>query len=450
MNTHGKAFRDRPDWIEFSARHYHWLLAFLALAPLVVFWPKVSQIFWFGDEWDQLDLILTRGFWGWVASPFGENVAPLAKLTWGGLVMGAGGNYSLMLACVWALHVVNVGLLGAWMRAAKFRWFSVSLTLVVFGLASVHIESLGWSIVLIIVQATTFILAAGFWLEKRFDQHPSRGVPAVMPALLLLAAAFTSVRGVPTGAAFAASAMAGFIASDFGSRPSWRSVAVSGAILLTTTLFSGAMVARFATGNHQNMGGAGGNYWPAVEYAFYYWTLNPFHRLLDVAGIGYRTAVLLGSLKIFIIAIGLRRANPGQLRLLVSLLLFEFASAALLGLGRFHTGIGTTISSRYQYLSVICTFPFAALVLESMIDRIRTNRLRAGLAVVAVAVAAVLAVRRWPAELSHWASWRGKAHIQALMSDPSPPPTGAIPGIPSMPTDRAVEIMAHFDIDKHL
>ena len=36
------------------------------------------------------------------------------------------------------------------------------------------------------------------------------------------------------------------------------------------------------------------------------------------------------------------------------------------------------------------------------------------------------------------------------MSDPSPPPTGAIPGIPSMPTDRAVEIMAHFDIDKHL
>ena len=42
-----------------------WLLAALTFAPLGWCGRDFGDLFWFGDEWDQLDQISRHGFWTW-------------------------------------------------------------------------------------------------------------------------------------------------------------------------------------------------------------------------------------------------------------------------------------------------------------------------------------------------------------------------------------------------
>jgi hypothetical protein len=127
-------------------------------------------------------------------------------------------------------------------------------------------------------------------------------------------------------------------------------------------------------------------------------------------------------------------------------LAFDLGNAVLLGVGRYHTGILTAVSSRYQYASLAAVLPAAALALDQLRLglRIPTGLRRPLLATGGLALAGGLIVC-WPIEVDHFTRWRGIDSRRILFEDPNPDPHG-VPGIPFMPMDRAKELIAKYHL----
>ncbi len=436
-----------PAIVAALARHHPWFFAAVSFGPLLALWPTFSSLFWYADEWDQLDLISRHGFFAWVVEPFGENLAPVTKLAWGSLVLLSGGEYAFMIVAVWVVHALNVGLLGAWMRRAGFSAPTTGMCLAVFGLSSIHFESLGWSIVLIMVLATTFLLAAGLWIESRPEPTALGWREIGIAALFMAASALTSVRGIAVAAAFGGAMLLTAALPERGeSLDRFRVLRAAIAFLAVSAVFIADTALRVAS-QLDGPDEAGTPFAAIAEFALYYWGNSPFHRLLVVDGFGIRTTILLAALKLGLIVLGLRFANGPQRRLLLVLLFFEFASAGLLGLGRHHTGLTSAASSRYQYMALLCTLPFLAPPLDRALGCLRPKWLHQATAIFLVAASAWWAARRWPVELTVWASWRGPEQRRILLEDPSPPPDGTVPGMPWMPTERGRAIAEEFRIE---
>jgi hypothetical protein len=121
--------------------------------------------------------------------------------------------------------------------------------------------------------------------------------------------------------------------------------------------------------------------------------------------------------------------------------------AALLGIGRYHTGIETSVSSRYQYSSLISALPFFGWALETLLARLPSRAgVRAALSTLLIAGALWSAARGWPTVARGWADGRGRNTRHTLFADPNPPAIGAIPGIPFLPTERARELVVLYHL----
>jgi hypothetical protein len=402
----------------------------LSLAPLVAYHALFARLFWFGDEFDLIDQIDRLGFWAWLWRVFAENFVPLFKLLWGGGVFLFHGSYAAMVVLVWLTHACNVVLLGRVMRAYGIGWLAVLFTQAVFGLTSGNLETLAWTVQWSAVLSVTFML---FALE-RLLAAPFTAAAALGSA----ASALSFSRGVLTGPLVVLGSL--FPEANRAPAAAGRRLAFRAGCLLSAAVVA-LLIDLLARGNHHHMAGHLGQ---AAAFGAWYYGLNPAHDLFSVESMGWRTVVILGLGKVALIAWALARSR-GRPRMLFALLVaFDLGNAALLGIGRFHTGFAATVSSRYQYASLIGILPLAGYWLEAQWDRMPVSpTLRRAAAMAALGVGMGLMVRNWSGVLDSFTVWRGTDSRQALLAASGP---GPVPGIPTMTRERARELIAKYHL----
>ncbi len=423
-----------------AARAFPWLAALLALVPAAVCWRALGDLWWFGDDWDLLDQIQRLGFWRWTLLPFAENVVPLFKVLWGGLVFAGAGSYAPLIAALWLTHALNTALLARLLQragcSAPALWFTTAL----FAVASMNVETLAWSVQWSALLAVTFFLAAANVLVPRLAAGDlgGLGLPAVL-ALLAAGSALTFARGVLTGGALAAVALL----------PLGRSVApwpvrlrLASACLLPAVAVAVAIML-VSPGNHRALGAHGR---AIAEFAFTYWTAVPLYRLLDSVTWHWPLLFALGALKAGLLVAGWRAALGSQRHVLALLLIFDLGNAVLLGIGRHHTGLPAANSERYYYNSLLCTLPFLGLAFAAWLRPLPVPRIRIGLTAALIVLAGFLAARNWPAAAEQFAVHRGRNTRDLLLRQPQPPAEGAVPGIPFLPTARAKELIRDYGL----
>ncbi len=378
-----------------------WLAGSAALLPFVIWQAEFAKLFWFADDFFLIDQLASFGFWPWVHLVFAENFVPVFKLLWGGALLQFDGSYRAMLWLMWLTHAFNTWCLGRLLVRHGLSWFATGAVLLLFALPAANIETLGWSVQWSAILAASFFLLALLWHEgnDRRTGALRRHGPVVLFAAL---SACCFSRGVLTGAVLAAGAVLPLLlGGDRRDLP--KRLGLAGLYVLPSAAV--AMVILFYSGgNHQHLAGHLGQ---VLQFAGGFFLLNPAMLLLDL---GWTTGGLwLASLlKIAVLAAGFRLA-PARLRALLWLLLaFDLGNAVLLGIGRYHTGIMTCISSRYCYSSLIAVLPFLGVIADRALEAATARRAWHHWAAAALLVVlAGACLRTWPAELAGFVGWRG-------------------------------------------
>ncbi|HSI10041.1 MAG: hypothetical protein ACAH89_05390 [Rariglobus sp.] len=420
-----------------------WILALVSLAPFIVYHRYFADLLWFGDEWDLLDQISRQGFTPWVAHVFAENFVPLFKILWGGLALLGGGSYIGMLTVLWLTHALTVALLGDILRDSDFGPVSTVLTLSVFGLASCNIETLAWSVQWSAVLSCVFFCAAVAWFNRRFEANvPMRTLDLAVLSLLCAASALSFSRGVLTGIVLAVFC---FAEQPAVIRKTWRHRAVTALACLLPSIVTSLIIILQSSGNHQHLL-EDHNLLAAVRFASACFGLNPFLKLLGFTSLAPAAVMIASLLKLGLIAHGLCWTQGKIFRLLLLLLLFDLGSCALLGIGRYHTGLEAALSSRYQYTSLICSVPFLGIAMERLLALWTRPLLRLTLTGLVILLFSFLAAHRWGDEIRAFSGWRGREARHTLFVDLDPPADNAVPGIPFMPTTRAKELIKEYNL----
>lgn len=413
------------------------LVAVAAIVPFVLFNRQFGQLYWFGDEWDLLDQIDRMGVWQWSWQVFAENFVPVFKLLWAGAVHLGGGSYLFMLGCLWCTHALNTYLFGRLLRSVGMGWTGVLAGQVLFALPPQNWETLAWSVQWSAMLSTCFLLMSALLLVPllRQSSHLIHWTAFAGVFICCLFSAWSFSRGVLTGILVAAG---------------WLLVVQNGTVtrrLLPAVIFvvpsalTAVLIASFSSGNHQHMDG---HLVDAIHYALCNFLLNPFHALLGTDSWGPYTTVLLSLLKLALISWGLWRAPAGLRLFLLLAVVFDLGNAALLGIGRYHTGILTAISSRYQYGSLLATAPFLAFWLEQQIGRCRVAGLHLPVKVTVLSLLLLIG-RGWHGQISLIIPSRGTAPRETL-AEASPASRFDVAGIPSMSLERARQVAEKFHL----
>jgi hypothetical protein len=185
----------------------------------------------------------------------------------------------------------------------------------------------------------------------------------------------------------------------------------------------------------------------ALEFSLAYLLLNPGHLLLGEPHPGSGLSLLLGALKLIVIALGLA-AGRGRVRaLLVLLLVYDLGNAVLLGVGRYHTGLLAALSPRYCYSSLLASLPFAGLLLARVMDGLipseKPRRLAAGVLLVCLAW---LCLRGWPASLAPFVAWRGTEMRRLMQAPYTSAPDATVPALDFMHIERAKALQRAFNL----
>jgi hypothetical protein len=344
-------------------------------------------------------------------------------------VLAFGGSYAAMMALVWVTHALNVALLGRLMRTCGLPWIAVFLAQIIFGLTVENYETLAWSVQWSAMLSITFLLLG---LDRVF-----RSTALGIPLGLALASGLSFSRGALTGPLMGCASLL----SDGGGRPAVR-LARAAAFLAPAIAVAG-LIFLLAKGNQHDLGG---HLREAVVYGTWYFYLNPAHALLIIGSLGWRVTVVLGGLKVCLYGWALLRSRDRARGLFTVLVMLDIGNSALLGIGRYQMGIPTAVSSRYQYASLISVMPVAAYWVSCQWRRLRVPAAARGIAaaVVLAALAGSLC-RQWPSEMDHFAEWRGTRSRHLLLEE-AHPGAQAVPGIPSLPMDRAKDLIARYTL----
>ncbi len=415
--------------------------ALISLLPFVCFAKEFGQLFWFGDDWDLLDQISKTGTWTWTWQVFAENFVPVFKLFWSGAVHLFGGSYHGMLTILWLTHAFNTYQFGRVLRRHGFSWLSALVSQMIFGLTPANLETLGWATQWSAVLSTTFFLIGLEVLAEAVPLGTDQSRKKVSCLVGMSAcSALSFSRGILTGCIFALSGLWPSALKITFTQRACRTL-----LFVLPGIIVAALILGLATGNHQHLGG---HILDAADYGLWLYCMNPLYRLLEVDSWGLRTFATMAVLKILVVGWALIRADRMQRRLLLLLLAFDLGNAVLLGIGRYHTGLSTTISSRYQYSILIATLPSIALWLEKVIigglSHVRIPRMVGITALIALLF--LLVWHRWPSEIAGFANSRGTVTRNIIFQDPNPPEDGAIPGIPFMKTSRAKALTKEFNL----
>lgn len=360
-----------------------------SLAPFFIYWEKFTNLYWFSDDWDLLDGAASLGLSQWLLEPFlKESVIPLFKLLWLAAVELFEGSYLAMLGLVWATHLAILLLFGFLLRRSGFSPAAIACVVLTLGLAWTNIETLGWAAQWSPQLALLFFLIAWHW-QWRLVERPAAPLETAGLALCVLASALSSSRGIISGLLVALFAV---------QRRRYLLAVVSLAPSVLVALVQVLWASR------------AGEPHAAAVYAACYWLLNPLYLLLPIPkkAVDTQALILCGALKALFLACGLRRDRP----LLVTLAAFDLLNAVALGWARYHTGLATTVSSRYQYISLFCFGPLVA----SALARFRLPR---PIIVVAFVAWVGLLVYPWKRHADRWSRCRG-AEVRAALASAAP------------------------------
>lgn len=415
------------------------LIGLLALWPLVSHWTAFSQLFYFEDEWDLMDLWAKVGFGPWCTRVFAENFVPLFKFLWGGLIVASGGNYFALILAVWFTHALNAALL---VRTALHLGASAATSAVagvVFGLAAVNFETLAWSVQWSAVLALFFFLAgacaiAGWSAKERAPDARRIG----LLALLSLASALCFSRGVLTGCAFALWPLLGSTGQRWPRRLTFAVLTALPGLLVAWWIF------RHSTGNHQHVGDA---LHSMATWGLYHYAQAPLRLLFLSQPPAHAGIIAFAGLKTGLFAAGFFLA-PRRLRAaLLVLFAFELANALLLALGRYHTGLGAAPSSRYQYGPLLTLLPFIAIILSRAFEFVfRAPRFRLAVGCALIVAAAWFVQRPWNDILAWWTPWRGGETRVVLFGTPPAPEPEHLTRLPWMTNERARFLVQRFHL----
>ncbi len=375
-----------------SARNLTLGAALVSMLPLLVYWREFQLLFFFHDDWELLDGYSTNTLPHWLAQPFlGEGILPLFKLLWIAAVELLSGSYLAMIVLLWLTHL----LIALWFGRILYRLSvpaeAIGFSVLMFGLAWTNLETLTWSMQWGAQLGILFLLAAWRLLPGILERNGGARMATAGYALCLLASGLCSTRGIVSGVVLAA-----FILFCGTNRRNLRLCAIS---LAPSAVLAMAMWL-FAPHRHADL-------WPAVSYALHYLLLNPFYLLISIPRkvVDARALLIFGTCKVLVIAVAFRRSNRKSYPLLLTLLAFDFATAAALGYGRSYTGLATTVSSRYQYISLLCFAPMAGWAFAS---------LRREAQVMVLLLSMGLLGYPWRRHIPTWAAWRGAEIRMAL------------------------------------
>ena len=101
-------------------------------------------------------------------------------------------------------------------------------------------------------------------------------------------------------------------------------------------------------------------------------------------------------------------ASGASARWLVWLaLVLDIANAGLVGIGRYHTGLGAAVGSRYQYVPLFCLASAVAIVVDGFVGAVRAPLLARAVTIALPILLAWSVASRWPEQMRSWSGWRG-------------------------------------------
>lgn len=421
-----------------------WVVGALALLPFVIWQGEFAKLTWFGDDYFLVDQLSQMGFWAWTWRMFTESFVPLFKALWGGGLLLFDGSYQAMLWLLWLTHALNTVWFGRLLRRAEFGWLATAVAQLVFALAPANLETLGWSVQWSAVLATSFLLAGMLWHEKHIETTDRLSLRVHGPLVLFAAASASCfARGVLTGGVLALALLSPVL---IGGLRALRWPRYAGAVLCLLPAISVALlITKFAGGNHQHMGG----HWiDALKFATGFFLINPGYLLCGAPewSPGW-LALVFGSAKLALIYWGLSRTEGRRRGLLWLLLAYDLGNAALLGLGRYHTGFEASLSSRYNYSSLLATLPFLGLLANHVIARaLPTARARVAIAGVVVTGLVLGCLVTWPSELAPFVRWRGTELRELIQAPATNDPAARVPALDLMHIERAKALTRAYNL----
>lgn len=410
-----------------------WLGGLAALAPFLIWQREFRELFWFGDDLFLLDQMAAMSPREWTLRVFSENFVPLFKIFWRGAVLGFGGSYAAMLWLMWLTHAINTVLFGRLLQRAGFPWVATLTAQLAFGLTAANLETLGWATQWSAVLATNFLLLALWWHEVHRDTPGAWAWRKHLPLFLLAAASACSFsRGVLTGAVLALGLLLPVLATT--DRRAWLQRLPGAVCFLLPALTVALLIKLNSSGNHQQMSG---HWMEALAFGAGYFLLNPGHLLLGETSLHPVMLLLLAGTKLGLIVTALRLARGRIFHLLLLFLAYDLGSALLAGIGRYHTGFLASLSSRYQYSSLLATLPFAVWLLALGLDRMPFARLRPWIAGAFVVLLVARFLWIWPAELAGFTGWRGTEMRRLIEAPATNDPAVRVPALEFMHIERA-------------
>ncbi len=331
---------------------WHRAAALVSLLPLLIYWRHFQLLFFFHDDWELLNGHATQTLPQWLAEPFlGEGILPLFKLLWIAAVRSFGGSYMAMIVLLWLTHLAIALLFGHILLRSGLPVNGASFAVLMFSLPWTQLETLGWSMLWSAQLGLLFFFAAWNILLGLLENPHTPPAATGVYALCILASGLSSSRSIISGIVLAA-----FVLLHGTSvRHLWLcAISLLPPAILTLSMWL------FVPHHDAQLG-------PAVSYALYYFLLNPLYSLISFPGrtVDTRALLLLGTVKVLFIAWALFTAKRKSLTLLLTLLAFDLLTAVALGYARSNLGVATTVSSRYQYISLLCFAPAVGLALLS-------------------------------------------------------------------------------------
>jgi hypothetical protein len=400
-------------------RYAPYLACLLCLLPILLCYRSFAQLWLFGDDWVQLSEMASVGFFPWLLSPFAENFVPLYKFVWAAALHLFDGSYFALMELLWAVHILNLLLFAKVLARLHVPMLAIVCAVLTAGLPWTNIETLTWS-----VQLTGLLSTAAYFLAwLSLDGWP------LLCASLIAAAPLFHARGLANGFAIGLALLIARRHTRLATACLAISAALTAIIYLLTLRHAGI---RTNTTTVPHM----------AVFALHYLALNPLLRVLPlpVQHIGWTIVASLGAIKALIVACGFRVSSRPVRPFLVAAILLDAGYAAILGFGRYHTGLDLAVSYRYQYISWFCFAPFLALLADDLLERIPWPAPKWIAATALLAAWAIFLAWPWRRQMETWSEWRGSETRQIVRTAMPQTPLRAIT------VGRARELQARYHL----
>jgi hypothetical protein len=362
---------------------------------LLLYWRQFDELFFFHDDFLLLHELAGSTLFRWIVHPFvGESIVPLFKFLWIAAVWSFGGSYMALVVLQWLTHLLICLAFGWLLIRLRVPAVAAGFAVLTFGLPSSNIETLAWSMQWNAQLGMLFFLLAWHALLTILERRTGVGW-YVWYVSCIFASALCSPRGIVCGLVLGLF----LVLAGEGVRRIWLcaiSLAPTALLVLATWLFvppfKETQVGHFI-------------------YSLNYLMLNPLFSLIPISTNPTDVSLIafFGAIKLIVIAWAFYKSGRRLYPFLAALVAFDLATAAALGYARTWTGLSTTVSSRYQYISLLIFGPMAGIIVAG---------LRRELKVIVFLLWISLLAYRWGPTIDSWVAWRGTAIRKTLAHNP--------------------------------